>query len=341
MGIATVSGNRITDSGVNIFDSPTFPTVTQNGKAIFNFYPLTGNMVPVFPSTYFGRVVYVPQLNKTYPDTSIGYKCYGDILNSNFVISGSGSTTHTVSNVEMLYFTGTLTVTMQVGFVTMTYADLKHVTAGLSFSPSGTVLQTYAFPELISMIGVLTLASSTCPINIVAPKLEIISGGITLTGTGLVKLDFPAMLVTSGLIMNITSTSLTQINLPNLKFVQYGVQWNLAGTFANLTSINLSSLEYMGATFFRMPLSSPALTSFTFGSSLKYFEDQFVTTSNSLNQASVDNILISLAALDGSGSTIIYTGKTVTITGGAATPSAAGLAAKATLVARSCTVTTN
>jgi hypothetical protein len=61
-----------------------------------------------------------------------------------------------------------------------------------------------------------------------------------------------------------------------------------------------------------------------------------------LDQASVDGILVRLAALDGTNGTTAYSSKTILLNGGtSATPSATGIAAKATLVARGCTVTTN
>jgi hypothetical protein len=92
---------------------------------------------------------------------------------------------------------------------------------------------------------------------------------------------------------------------------------------------------------FTLPTTSNALTNFSFGNSLRNLVGNFVTTSNSLNQTSVDHILTTLANLNGSNGTIAYSSKTITITGGAAAPSAAGLAAKAILIARGCTVTHN
>jgi hypothetical protein len=78
------------------------------------------------------------------------------------------------------------------------------------------------------------------------------------------------------------------------------------------------------------------------GGTLKSVGGNFSATGCALNQASIDGILVSLAALDGTGGTTAYSSKTVALTGGTnATPSATGLAAKAVLVARSCTVTNN
>jgi hypothetical protein len=65
-------------------------------------------------------------------------------------------------------------------------------------------------------------------------------------------------------------------------------------------------------------------------------------TGMKLDQASVDGILVSLAALDGTNGTTAYSNKTVNLSGGTSSaPSATGLAAKATLVGRGCTVNTN
>jgi hypothetical protein len=65
-------------------------------------------------------------------------------------------------------------------------------------------------------------------------------------------------------------------------------------------------------------------------------------TGMALNQTSVDGILVSLAALNGTGGTTAYSSHTVNLSGGtSSTPSSIGLTAKTTLVARGCTVTTN
>jgi hypothetical protein len=137
---------------------------------------------------------------------------------------------------------------------------------------------------------------------------------------------------------DIVNSVMTSYSFPKLKLIEGS--FSLAGTKSSLTSISFGALEAITSTF-TMPTTATSLTSFSFANTLKLFASNFVTTSNSLNQASVDNILIRLAALDGTGGTLAYSSRTVTITGGAATPSAAGLAAKAILVGRGCTVTNN
>ena len=337
------TGNQYVWDGseyVSLGFRPTFPTVTQNGKAVYLFYPISGNMSAIPPTTYLSRLAYVPQLNKRYPDVSIPYNCYGDVLNSNFVVPSSGNNSHTVSGVTMIYTNSAAQWSSAAGFNTTTYTDLKHITASTwQFQPSGMDLQTYSFPELISVIGGYTIVAGTARIDVVAPKLEIITGTITITGTGLPKINFPSLLTCNSISATGTYPELTQINLPNLKFVQYGASINLAGTYSALTTINLSSLEYMNASTFNLPTSSTSLSTITLGP-IKHFPYSFITTSNILTQASVDNILIRFAQCDGTGDSVPFI-NTITITGGAASPSAAGLAAKAILIARGCTVTTN
>lgn len=80
----------------------------------------------------------------------------------------------------------------------------------------------------------------------------------------------------------------------------------------------------------------------SFGAGLLFVGDYTDCSNNALSQASVDNVLVRLAALDGTGGTTSYDNKTVDLSGGTdAAPSATGLAAKATLEGRGCTVTVN
>ena len=118
----------------------------------------------------------------------------------------------------------------------------------------------------------------------------------------------------------------------------------LITAMGSMTSFTLPAIETIGATSLisiSLISGTAALTTFTIGSSLKRVYGNVILTSCALDQTSVDSTLVRLAALDGTGATTAYSTKTVTITGTSATPSATGLAAKATLVARGCTVTHN
>ena len=118
---------------------------------------------------------------------------------------------------------------------------------------------------------------------------------------------------------------------------------------AALTSLSVPAIERIGTAItsgnaIQINAGTGALTTFELPATLKQVGDtagNVVITSAALNQASVDSILIRLAALNGTGGTMAFSNRTVTITGTSAAPSSTGLAAKATLVARGCTVTHN
>jgi hypothetical protein len=116
---------------------------------------------------------------------------------------------------------------------------------------------------------------------------------------------------------------------------------------AALTTISFGAIERIGTTtttgnVFSLITATGAITTLTIPNTLKQIGKgggNVVLTSCALNQTSVDNLLIRLAALNGTNGTTAFSNRTVTITGTSSAPSATGLAAKATLVARGCTVT--
>jgi hypothetical protein len=315
--------------------APKFPIVTSNGKIAGTSYIFA----PVFSPTYLSRLVIIPALGKTYPDVTKPYNCF-----STFPVFGGissfdpSATAFSVSNFEAV--SGATSITTVSGVTSITFADLKYLLGGVNLSTPSSIatLTTLSFPELIFIDSGITY-SSGCPItSINLPKVEAINGNLTNQSTVITTINLPELLFISGFNDSVNS-AVTSYSFPKLKIV--GGSFTISGTKASLTSISFGALEYYNSSIFTMPTVSTSLTSFSFANTLKGFNANFVTTSNSLNQASVDNILIRLAALDGTGGTIAYSSKTVTITGGAATPSAAGLAAKAILVARGCTVTNN
>lgn len=141
--------------------------------------------------------------------------------------------------------------------------------------------------------------------------------------------------------MKNTMASLTTLSFPSLTNTG-----DLSpNTMASLTTFSFPALTTINGTF--SPSSMGALANVTLGASpstpsgLKSVGGN-VTIVGNLSQASVDHILVQLAALDGTSSTVPYSNLTVTLAGGTnATPSLTGLTAKATLVARGCTVTNN
>ena len=164
-----------------------------------------------------------------------------------------------------------------------------------------------------------------------------------------------------GFSTNITFPNLTTINAPEFVYNSM-INKNTSGLDAftysmwnnvslvniasapSLTTVNFPKLRFSGGSPTINIASAPALTTFTINQTPSFIGGNFVITNAALNQASVDGILTALAYLNGTVNSpyAAYSNKTVNLSGGtSATPSATGLAAKATLVARGCTVTHN
>ena len=130
------------------------------------------------------------------------------------------------------------------------------------------------------------------------------------------------------------------LSFPQLKY-SMGI---IVDVMPALTTLSLASVVALGFSpnYGRsLQVNAAALTTFTLPTTLKVVSSD-VSITAALTQASVDNVLARLAALDGTAGTVPFVNpRTVSITGTSATPSAAGLASKATLVARGVTVTHN
>lgn len=244
--------------------------------------------------------------------------------------------------------------------------------------PSASEVTAITIPAGIHGIGTLIFTSGapfTSLTSISAPDLLVCASISSSTGIPLASISMPNLLkITSGLVISPSSGGvLATLNLPNLNQVQgavaiqnhsplttislpklenifssSGTPINITGNTA-LTSINLSSLEYLGLNSGTAPIAitgNTALTTINIDA-LKYLQ---IPTSagvnfsnNALSQATVDHILAVFAAMDGtSGKSNFGTGKTLTLTGGTnATPSNAGVASANIIRARGATVNTN
>jgi len=224
---------------------------------------------------------------------------------------------------------------------------------GGNYSPgtmaSLTTLSTPALAFVGSSFNPYTMAALT---NISAPALVYVGSTFNAQNmASLTTLSTPLLAYVGSNYQPNGMASLATISLPSLTSV--GV--NIARTaydlgrlapysLAALTSFTIPVIEVIGSlsgASISFVTGTAALSTFTLGSTLQRVEGNVIMTSCALLVASVDGILVRLAALDGTGLTTAYSTKTVTITGTSATPSATGLAAKATLVARGCTVTHN
>lgn len=207
----------------------------------------------------------------------------------------------------------------------MEFTDLGEVTNQFSFG-NAAALTSLSFPALTVVGGVYTTSTAAYA-----------NFGLT-TMHALTSLSMPVLAVVGYNFALTGMNSLTTLSLPALKYV--GGLFTPT-TLATLTTISLPVIESMGLGI-SIANSTANITTLTIGDTLKHCGGNVIITSAALNQASVDSLLVRLAALDGTnGTTPFSTGKTVTITGTSATPSQTGLDAKAILVGRGVTVTHN
>lgn len=161
-----------------------------------------------------------------------------------------------------------------------------------------------------------------------------LSGSFAPFWATLTTLSLPAMKIVATTFAP-TVALCTTMSLPALAYVGTTV----AISAAVLTTLSLPALVGVGTTF---AITAANMVTFSMGATLKSIGGNFTMTGMKLDQASVDGILVSLAALDGTGGTTAYSGFTVNLSGGTSSaPSATGLAAAVTLTGRGCTVTTN
>ena len=244
-------------------------------------------------------------------------------------------------------------------------------TVGGAFSPFDmAALTTLSLPALTTVGGTFSPYSMAALTSLSLPALTTVGSTFSLNSMAtLTTLSMPALTTVGGIFQPSSMAALTSLSLPALTAVGGNFQPNnlaaltslslpalttVGGTFslnsmATLTSLSMPAIERIGTSItsgnaIQLSNATGALTTFTLPATLKQVggtAGNVTITSAALDQSSVDNILVRLAALDGTGGTVGFSNRTVTITGTSAAPSSTGLAAKATLVARGCTVTHN
>ena len=155
-------------------------------------------------------------------------------------------------------------------------------------------------------------------------------------GGGATSILFPKVEVIVGQGFSLSSfTNLTEMNLPELKFVNSNFSISNCTALTTFTMPNLIGWLYSGTINFS---GCSSLANFTLGTVgiLKVCKiNGLGLTDCSLTQTSVDNLLVLLASLDGTNGTTVYgAGKTIYIGGTNSAPSPTGLAAINTLTAR-------
>ena len=139
-------------------------------------------------------------------------------------------------------------------------------------------------------------------------------------------------------------------NLTGLITLSLPVLNSIGGSFAPsglnaLKSLSLPDIKIICkiSTGFAINITAPNLINFSFGISLKqvgYITGDVIINCG-LNSTSVDNILVSLANLDGTNDTTTFNNRTINLKGANSSPTEIGNTAKTKLILRGCIVNTN
>ena len=213
----------------------------------------------------------------------------------------------------------------------------------VDFGNCVSVLWTSTWSNVTSVTGNSVLnfggtgLSNTGPAltSLTMPNVKyVLAGSFSPNWAVLTTMSMPALKIIATT-FNPTLALCTTLTLTALATIGTSV----AISAAVLTTLSLPGLLRVGTTF---TITAASMTTFSMNAGLLQIGGNFTMTGMALNQASVDGILVSLAALDGTGGTTAYSGFTVNLSGGTSSaPSATGIAAGVTLTGRGCTVITN
>lgn len=365
---ASVSGTAGTLGGANVWTStnvfnanlPTSTQVPTTGSQLVNKTYTDATYVPttLVPNVVLGGTVTSSSpytVAPLYVANQAG-TLSSQLMNVLFASSGEPNiTTINLGNAQSFGINWSTTLLTNYALTSISGPNIINMTQ-LALAASLGNLTTFSFPNVV------TIGSSG--FNLTAAALTTVSMPL-LKSSGFTFILNCTLLTSLDLSSFSASTSGTTITLPALttfsmaSFAYVGA--NLALTLAAATTVTLTSLSYVVGTFaltaatlttFSLPaltvvgstftITAANMTTFSMNSGLLSIGGNFTMSGMALDQASVDGILVRLAALDGTGGTTAYSSKTVALNGGTnATPSATGLTAKATLVGRGCTVNNN
>ena len=257
----------------------------------------------------------------------------------------------TLSTPLLAYLGGSYQPNNMAALTTLSVPLLAYVNS--FFQPNTMAALTTLSAPVLAYVGLSYIPNNMASLTTLsAPLLAYVNNSYNPgTMASLTTLSIPALAYVGSSFGPNTMAALVTVSAPALTSVGVNLA-RTAFTSGNITLYNMGALttltfpviEVIGSTAgasINIIQNTAALSTFTLGSTLRQVNSNVIMTSCALLVASVDGLLVRLAALDGTGLTTAYSSKTVTITGTSATPSATGLSAKATLVARGCTVTHN
>ena len=224
---------------------------------------------------------------------------------------------------------------------TLSAASLQHVVH--DFYPQFMAgLTSWNFPSLASVGGDVRAASFGSLVTLSFPALAFVGGNFNPnTMASLTSLGLAALANVLGDFHPQSMGALTTINAPALANVSGNITID---TMASLTTVSLAnlvtcpgtiSLQTSNGNLTSVTLGTPGVTKALTGASIRI-------DGQKLTAASVNAILALLVSLDGTNGTTFWGSKTLIINGGTnAAPTGQGITDKATLIARSASITTN
>lgn len=241
---------------------------------------------------------------------------------------------------------GNLSVSTQQNTLLTSFGmpDLKYVSGNVTIGSSSTGLSSLDFSSLVAVSGTL-LTNSYCP-SLSLPELIYCSNfSPNTSGQSGFTISIPKLAVVDTLNIN-NNTTLITFSAPSLAVCG---SLSIAGTFTHqLQTISLPALSHVfyGGIGISPVGSSIANVTLPTNGTLKFVNGNVTCTGKALTAASVENILVALATLDGTNGTTVWgSGKTVNLSGGTSSGVSAltgpAATARSTLLARSATVTLN
>ena len=297
-----------------------------------DFSPTLLNLVaPSFPKLAFVGADFTPVFNA---DTSADFSGLAIVSGEFGPAFGAGNTTNS--------FPALATV---VGAFAPTFGGAETTNSFPSLTTTGqftvdTVATTNDFSALQSILNGIdnSYFYATAATSLDLGALAHVTGNFTIEGASLTSVTLTAMAKVGGVFgLSGGSDAIASLPLPALTDIG-GLSFGGCGTLA---SVSLPVVVNIGNNGINFATGTPALTDFPVGSSLLSCAGDISMTSCALDVASVNALLVALAALDGTGGTTLYTGHNVTITGTSASPTGAGITAAAKLTTNGNTVTTN
>jgi hypothetical protein len=330
-GTILANGNSYIENSISS-SPPLISSTLISGSGLSSFNPIS-----IIPSqNFYFQVNNSGELFK-YDGLWIGFTSFNDASSAiasitiNNVIGASSILFNTYSNLLAIYAPSLKICAGDLrsnsASPNQTILDLPSlVVVGSNFGPTGNNITTLNIPLLKSVGGSFSPSGMTNLINFNIPSLKYVIGSFSPGGS-------------FGANMN----SVITINATSLEFVGSIV----LGSMSSLTTLSFPSLITInGAMTITSAATGSNLTNFSIGLGLKYVGGNVTITGQKLTAASIENILVRLAALDGTNGTTSYgTGRTVNLSGG----TSSGLStlttnasnARATLLARGVTVTLN